>query len=142
MSQTGLASFDRTIQVTNVWLDDMMDRLGSSDRHKAYRALRVVLHALRDHLPVDEVVTFGAQLPVMVRGVYYEGWHPAGKPTKDRHKLVFLARIAEQFTDDLDASPEAICQAVFGMLGKQISAGEIEGVRKALPREIRDLWPA
>ena len=26
----------------------------------------------------------GAQLPMLLRGLYYEGWHMAGKPTKDR----------------------------------------------------------
>jgi hypothetical protein len=62
--------------MTNSWLKELMELMGWEDRHRAYHALRVVLHALRDHLTIDEVVTLGAQLPMLVRGFYYEGWHP------------------------------------------------------------------
>jgi uncharacterized protein (DUF2267 family) len=141
MSQTGLAAFDRTVQVTNVWLDDLMERTGWTDRHRAYHALSAVLHALRDHLTIDEVVTLGAQLPLLLRGVYYEGWHPAGKPVKDRHRAGFLAPVREAFRGDPDIDPEAVTRAVFGVLAAHVTAGEIEGVKKALPHEIRALWP-
>lgn len=62
MSSTGLAPFDSTINTTNVWLHDKMDRMGWDDRHRAYHALRAVLHALRDHLSVDETAALGAHL--------------------------------------------------------------------------------
>jgi uncharacterized protein (DUF2267 family) len=140
MSQTGVTAFDSTVQVTNVWLKDLGEALGWSDRHKAYRALRVVLHALRDHLTIDEVVTLGAQFPLLVRGAYYEGWHPADKPLKDRHKAGFLALVAKEFRNDPDADPELVCRAVFAVLERHVTAGEVEGVKKALPHEIRDLW--
>lgn len=142
MSQNGLASFDRTIQATNIWLDDVMVRLPTDDRQMAYRALRTVLQVLRDHLGVAEVASFAAQLPAMVRGVFYEGWQPAGKPLKDRRRASFLARVAEQFTNAFDPSPETICRAVFETLNNQISEGEIENVRQLLPHELRTLWPA
>ena len=50
MSMTGLDVFDRTVHKTNSWLNELMEILGWSDRHKAYLALRVTLHALRDRL--------------------------------------------------------------------------------------------
>jgi uncharacterized protein (DUF2267 family) len=55
MSATGLEAFDTTIQKTNSWLNDLMQVMDWSDRHKAYLALRATLHALRDRLPVEEV---------------------------------------------------------------------------------------
>jgi len=64
MSQTGLSQFDCTILTTNTWLKELMERMGWQDRPSAYRALRAVLHALRDRLTVDEVVTLGAQFPI------------------------------------------------------------------------------
>ena len=84
MSTSGLAVLDHTVQETNVWLRIVADQLQIEDRHHAYIALRAVLHALRDRLRPEVAVHLGAQLPTLVRGVYYEGWHMAGKPTKDR----------------------------------------------------------
>lgn len=140
MSQTGLSEFDNAVQKTNIWLKDLMERMRWQDRHRAYSALRVVLHALRDHLSVDEVVALGAQLPMLVRGFYYEGWQPADKPLKERKKEAFLSHISEAFRDP-DIDPEQVVRAVFQVLTDHMTIGEIEGVKHCLPREIRSLWP-
>jgi uncharacterized protein (DUF2267 family) len=140
MSATGLEVFDSTIQKTNIWLKDLMELLGG-DRHKAYQALRAVLHALRDRLTVEEAAEFGAQLPMLIRGIYYEGWNPTGKPVKERHREQFLARIQQQFKGDAETNPEIVAQAVFSLLQNHIAQGEIEDVKHILPLKIRDLWP-
>src|SRR5882762_1591385 len=69
MSATGLEVFDKTVQTTNAWLKEIMEATGL-DRRRAYRVLAAVLHALRDRLTVDEVAQLGAQLPILVRGLY------------------------------------------------------------------------
>jgi uncharacterized protein (DUF2267 family) len=140
MTQTGLAPFDSTIQTTNIWLHDIQERLGWIDRHRAYHALRAVLHALRDRLPVDQVAALAAQLPMLVRGFYYEGWHPHGKPVKERHREEFLAHVAAAFRDDLDVDPEQVTEAVLRVLSKHVTPGEIAGVKRSLPTELRSLW--
>ncbi len=140
MTQTSLAPFDSTLQTTNIWLNDVLERLGWQDHHRAYHALRAVLHALRDRLPVDQVAALAAQLPMLVRGFYYEGWHPHGKPVKERHKEEFLAHIAAAFRDEPDVDPEQVTRAVFQVLSNHVSSGEIEGVKRSLPTEIRSLW--
>src|SRR5258708_6578850 len=89
MSAIGLEVFDTTIQKTHIWINDLMKVLGWQDRHKAYLALRATLHALRDRLTVDEVAHVGAQLPMLIRGFYYEGWDPSHKPLReatDQHR--------------------------------------------------------
>src|SRR5689334_17851777 len=123
MSQTGLATFDSTLQTTNVWLNDILERLGWQDRYRAYHALRAVLHALRDRLSVDQIAALGAQLPMLIRGIYYEGWHPAGKPTKERRKEDFLAPIAAAFGDGPGATAEDIARAVFQVIAKHVTPG-------------------
>jgi uncharacterized protein (DUF2267 family) len=140
MSQTGLTSFDTTLQVTNGWLKDLMEELGWQDRQKAYHALREVLHALRDRLPIDTVASLGAQLPLLVRGVYYEGWHPAGKPLK-YHREQFLGHIAETLRDCPPTDARTVVQAVFRILARHVSYGEVERVKHALPADLRSLWP-
>jgi uncharacterized protein (DUF2267 family) len=145
MSATGLEVFDTTLQKTNSWLHDLMQALGWLDRHKAYTALRATLHALRDRLSVEEVAQLGAQLPMLIRGFYYEGWDPTGKPLRIRQKEQFLARIelelqGDERFDDL-VPVERIARAVFMLLAQRISAGEIENIKHVMPAEIRELWP-
>jgi uncharacterized protein (DUF2267 family) len=105
MRATGLASFESTFQTTNVWLHDLMERLGWQDRNRAYHAFRAVLHALRDRLAVEQAAALGAQLPMLMRGFYYEGWHPGGKPVKDRKKGEFLAHVLKEHGTTLTPTP-------------------------------------
>lgn len=142
MSITGVQSFDSTIHLTNTWLSELMESLGWQDRQRAYAALRATLHALRDRLGPDEAVHLGAQLPMLVRGFYFEGWHPAGKPRKERHKEEFLQHIVKAFRGDPGIDAEEVARAVFALLKKHVSAGEIGDVEGSLPGEIRALWPA
>jgi uncharacterized protein (DUF2267 family) len=87
------------------------------------------------------VAQLAAQLPMLVRGFYYEGWDPTGKPLKDRHREDFLARIESEFRRDEAIDPEQVARAVFALLARKVSEGEIEDVRHVLPAEIRKLWP-
>jgi uncharacterized protein (DUF2267 family) len=138
MTHTAIAAFDSTLQMTNVWLHDIMRRLGWVDRHRAYHALGAVLHALRDRLPVEGAAALAAQLPLLIRGLFFEGWHPAGKPVKERKKEDFLAHVAAAFPGD-PADPEEVARAVLAVLANHVSAGEVARVESLLPREIRSL---
>jgi uncharacterized protein (DUF2267 family) len=99
-----------------------------------------VLHALRDRLSVDAVAALAAQLPLLLRGAYYEGWHPADKPLK-RHREPFLRHLAGSLCDCPPADSEKVAEAVFRVLARHVSAGEVESVKRALPGEFRSLWP-
>jgi uncharacterized protein (DUF2267 family) len=140
MSSTGLEVFDETVHKTNIWLKEIAQVLGP-DRHRAYNALRAVLHCLRDRLTVDEAAQLGDQLPMLVRGIYYEAWHPAGKPEKIRTREEFLARISTHLPKARPINAEDAAGAVFQVLEKHVTAGEIQDVVQAMPQEIRTLWP-
>jgi uncharacterized protein (DUF2267 family) len=142
MSATGLDVFDTTVHKTNSWLKSLMEELHWEDRRRAYLALRATLHALRDRLTIEEVAQLGAQLPMLIRGFYYEGWDPTGKPLKIRQREEFLAPIAQSFVQAGDpVEPEPIARAVFAVLAQRVSDGEIEDVKHLLPAEIRAIWP-
>src|SRR5262245_49241930 len=117
-----------------------MQVLGWQQKQKAYLALRAVLHALRDRLTVDEVAQLGAQLPMLIRGVFYEGWDPTDKPLPSRRRDQFLSQIAKDFVDD-DVDSERVARAVFALLADRITEEEIEDVMHVLPPEFRELWP-
>jgi uncharacterized protein (DUF2267 family) len=139
MAQDSLKVFEHTIEITHTWLNDLQERLAWRDRQRIYRALRAVLHALRDRLSVDDASHLAAQLPMLVRGFYYEGYHPAGKPLADRKKAEFLAHVKAEFADE-GFETETVVRAVFNVLAKHITPGEIEKVKQLLPEDIRSLW--
>ncbi len=136
-----METFETTIQKTNLWLKDLMDAEGWEDRHRAYLALRAALHALRDRLSIEDAAHLAAQLPMLVRGFYYEGWEPAHKPQRLRSKDDFLAHVAELMPEDPELDSERVARAVFELLFRRISKGEIQNLKGSLPKEIRELWP-
>ena len=102
---------------------------------------RDALHALRDRLQIGLAVHLGAQLPLLVRGLYYDQWHPAGKPVRTRHLEEFLAQLAAELDDIGPINAEDAARAVFAVLEDRIAAGEIEDVKGMLPAQLRRLWP-
>jgi uncharacterized protein (DUF2267 family) len=142
MSGTGLSTFDETVQLSNVWLNELMRAVDWDDKHRAYRLLRATLHALRDRLTVEEAVQLGAQLPMLIRGLYYEGWHLSDKPLTERTKGEFLGHIEAAFSQDPNADTEGLVKEVFKLIARKISSGEIEDVKRTLPAPVRALWPS
>ncbi len=140
MQTTHVEALERTIHRTNEWLRDIQDEMQSTDRQRAYVALRATLHALRDRLEPSEAVQLGAQFPALVRGIYYEGWRLVDKPVRLRTREEFLYEVAAESADPT-LEPEVAVRAVFRVLASKVTAGEIEDVKQGLPREIRDLWP-
>lgn len=142
MTSSILQIFDASLQKTQVWINDLMSELGWEEKpQKTCLALRAALHALRDRLTVEEAVHLGAQLPILIRGVYYEGWKLGGKPVKERHKSEFLDHVAAVFRDDPTVDPERVMRAVFKVLARHISPGETENVKNLLPKTLQELWP-
>lgn len=141
MTQTSVTSLENALHTTNIWLKELMEELGWEDRQRSYLALRVVLHALRDRLTVAEVADLGAQLPMLIRGLYYEGWQPADKTAKARKKDEFLFPVAEAFRDEPEVYAEDVARAVFRLLQTHVSAGEVADVKGIVQAEVRSLWP-
>ena len=140
MTEITISSFESTIHKTNMWLKDVMEELDWDSYERAYHALRAVLHALRDRLSTAEVADLAAQLPMLVRGFYYEGWSPSQRTTPIRHKEQFLEQIDQAFRDDMTVDAEEVARAVFRVISKHVSSGEIADITHTLPREIRELW--
>jgi uncharacterized protein (DUF2267 family) len=139
---TGLDTFDKTIQESNLWLKDVMERLNTTDRHHAYSTLRAVLHALRDRIGPESAAHLGAQLPMLLRGLFYEGWDPTGKPSKERHEGDFLAHIARELPRADEAEVEQGVRAALDVLSKRIDRGTAVKLASMFPLELRKFWPA
>lgn len=140
MSATGISVLDRQINVAMRWIIDVDEEFGWEDRLKSYQALAVVLRALRERLTVDESADFSAQLPILLRGAYYESYQPARMPVQGRDVQQFLERIRAEFQQTPVVDAEMIARRVFRVLSRRVSAGEIEDVRGMLPDSFQYLW--
>jgi uncharacterized protein (DUF2267 family) len=137
---TGLAIFDTTVQETNLWLKGIMEGLHTDDRHLAYLALRATLHALRDRLGPENAVHLAAQLPMLVRGLYYEGWRLAAAQTKERTRADFFEHIRAELPRGSAIDPNLAARAVFGVMWEKLDVGEVGKVIDFLPAELKELW--
>lgn len=140
MTSTGIRVIEGAIQTFDIWINELQERLAWTDRERAYHALRSVLHALRDRLTIEEAADLSSQLPLLVRGVFWDGWRPAGKPLRERKLADFLDHIHRDFQRYQEVDPEEVTRAVFGLLAAHVSAGEIEDIRRILPEPLRELW--
>ena len=139
MSANGLDVFDKTLQTTNIWLNEISDRIGP-DRQVAWKVLSTVLHKLRDRLPIELSAHLGAQLPLLVRGVYYGQFEPGRQPSDWETSEDFTAEVAKWLSDIRPVDPDEAIRAVFGVLNRHISEGQIAKVRNSLPKAVRRLW--
>lgn len=141
MSPKNIQVFERTAHETHEWINELADRLEWTSERDVLRMLRTVLCAIRDHLPVNEMAQFSAQLPIMLRGMYFEGWQPKNTPVAERHPQQFIDRVAEHVGDVLDYRGAEDITTVFKLLNNRISVGEVQDVRANLPQALRDMWP-
>ncbi|WP_027368591.1 DUF2267 domain-containing protein [Desulfocurvibacter africanus] len=140
---TQIPAFDNSIIKTKEWLKDIREDLHLDDDQQAYVVLRAVLHVLRDRLVPDEACDMAAQFPMLVRGFFFEGWKPTGRPMKIDTEEEFLGRVQHELhrqnTPKL-TDPRRITIGVLHSLEKHVSGGELNKVIQSLPKQLRNLW--
>lgn len=141
MSAASLEGLEHTVQLTHIWINELDNKLDWDNKPRAYRLLKAVLRALRDWLQIAQAADLASQLPELLRGAYYEQWRPATTPVKKRSRADFVARVEESFKADPLAHPAQDIMAVFSLLSEKATPGEIDKVRRALPEDLRNLWP-
>lgn len=137
MSFTGVENLDRSIAKANTWLADIDSGFGTSDRYLAYRVLRAWLHCLRDRLSVQVAAHFAAQLPELLRGVFFDGWNPARVPQR-YDRAGYITRFArEARVRDSDVVKAA--RIVSAVARQHMSAGVVAEAFGLLPADLREL---
>lgn len=135
------ALFDSAVADVHAWLDEICDELGWTERRDALHAMRAAMHVLRDRLSVEQSAHLSAQLPTIVRGIYFEGWRPGHAAEKDRTIDDYLAHVAAQFdARGGDADAFEIARSVYAVLSRRISEGEVRKLEASLPSALRTLW--
>ncbi|TPM18190.1 DUF2267 domain-containing protein [Mesorhizobium sp. B2-3-5] len=141
LSHSSFGGFSHASQQAEHWVKELARDLNWSEP-SAYRLMRSVLHTLRDWLSTAEMADLSAQLPVLIRGVYFDGWKPSSTPVCERKKRDFIASVRASFGYDDDVDFDVALNAVFALLERHISHGEIVQVRNSLKKSLRQLWPA
>jgi uncharacterized protein (DUF2267 family) len=142
MSASGLDVFDKTLQTTHIWLDELMgDQAIGPDRHLAWHVLGAVLRAVRNRIPVDLAAHLGAQLPLLVRGAYYDQFRPADQPERLRSLDEFLERVGAELATTRPVNVRDATRAVFLVISRHVDRGQVATVRQSLPEEVLALWP-
>ncbi len=139
---SGHESFDHAVQEGNIWLRKVADQLHFSDRRHAYSALRASLHALRDRLQPESATHLAAQLPMIIRGLFFEGWRLSATPTPDDTVDAFCDRVARELPPLFPMDARTASQGVFEVMWSELDAGEVAKVIDQLPVRLRVLWPS
>jgi uncharacterized protein (DUF2267 family) len=140
MATTGLEVFDRTLHTTNTWLDEISAEIGP-DRHLAWHVLGAVLRSIRDEMLVEQSAHFAAQLPLLVRGAYFDQYRPSAQPTAARSHEEFIAKIQHDLDGARPVNAEHAAAAVMRTLNRHITEGQVKKVRDSLPKGVRAMWP-
>lgn len=134
-------SLGTALQRAHEWLHDIERGLGFESEHAAHAALRATLHAIRDRLPVELVAHFGAGLPTLIRGIYYDGWHPSAARLKAAHAEDFGQSMKYELHGHRELqNAEQVAIAVMGAMAERMDPGQIDRILDALPRQVRELW--
>ncbi|MFE8071807.1 DUF2267 domain-containing protein [Marinobacteraceae bacterium S3BR75-40.1] len=139
--QASVDTVERNVTVINTWLRETADELGGIDEEDAWLRLRAVLQTLRERITVDEAAHFAAQLPIIARGLFFEGWHPTDSPQKWRHREEILEAINEKMSGREPVDAEATLRAVLSVIQRHLEPGEVEKIKEMHPKEVWDLWP-
>lgn len=140
MTHTSVTGFTRSAEQAQQWVNELSRDLGWNEPN-AYRLLKSVLHTVRDWLSPEEMADLSAQLPTLIRGIYFEGWKP-DTPTWERTKHDFVISVRNGFGYEPDVDIDQAITAVFKVLDHHISHGEIVHVRNSMKKSLRNLWPA
>jgi uncharacterized protein (DUF2267 family) len=141
MSLSSVDGVERSVHKTNRWLSELAEELRSEDREEAWRVLRAYLQTLRAELTIDEAAQLAAQLPLVLRGAFYESFDPTHQPSKIRDREDFLRTFAERAQIPAGKAPFAL-EAATRVLRRHVTAGEFEDVLAQLPTEVREALQA
>lgn len=140
MSNQKKLNLEKFTMDANLWVDEVAGLMKVGERKDiAWNALRGVLHAIRDRLIPEEMFQLSAQLPMLIRGLFFEGYHYSNKPEKF-HVEELKSRIDEAFGPLSDIDPEVVFKSVLVVLYDHVSEGELQDIYSNMPKDIQQLW--
>lgn len=131
---------NKNVATFQSWLREIADYVGDDDDlSRSLASLKGTLHEIRDHLPIELAANLSEQLPLILRGIFFEGWNPHHTAFNERKLEDFLEAIYGRFSNEYPGmDPSKYALAVFDTLSRHVSKGIIDKITKVLPKQIRD----
>lgn len=142
MKSCHVSVFEKTVQKSELWIQEMLAELKWMDADGVYHLLRAVLQTLRDQLSVEEVAQLAAQLPLILRGTFYESWSPKMNSPKSFSKEEFFSTVQEKMGPvkipnfDLESGVVVAVK----VLMSHVSPGEMKDVMSSLKPNLRAVF--
>lgn len=138
--------FEQYSQDAREFVNEIAVELGDpANKAQAERIMTSVLHTVREVLSPEESLHFISQLPMLMKGIYVNGWH---LETKNRIrsmtefteclKLQSPRTAAQDFGNEEKA--EANTRAVLRVVRRHVATGEIKDIVSQFPPDLADLW--
>lgn len=125
----------------NRFIKEVAYELGT-DRDRAARITRAILHAVRDRLPPDDAVQFAQGLPMALKGIYFDQYDISKTPViiRGRERFIDFVCSKDQFTAAYDfpnrQSVQEALRAVFFVLENNMDFGQVDQIKKLMNKEI------
>lgn len=140
-SKNHVSAFSRTVQKSELWVTEIRKELTELRTDDAYHLLGAVLHTLRDQLSVHECAQFAAQLPLLLRGTFYECWNPPSQPPRTRSKDEFTQAVKDKTKTICDSHPdfdlEDGVKVVLKVIAQHVSVGEFADILATLQPSLK-----
>ncbi|MGE3610863.1 MAG: DUF2267 domain-containing protein [Bacteriovoracaceae bacterium] len=136
---SNVKAIQKTVQEAAEWVHTLMEQCPLNE-NESFVLIRATLKAIRDRITKEEAIHFGAQLPAIFRGFYYEGFSLNSRQTKDSDAGDFLTSIRFHLGGHFEIHLQNEVPKVLKLISQRISEGEIEDVKNNLPREIQELF--
>lgn len=140
-AQTHIELFDKTVEESYGWLQDVVRETGL-DQQYALTALSGILHALRDEITADQSGHAAAQMPTLIRGLYFQGWDPSRAAAMDHDREQFIERVRSYFSGyGTPIDYRHVIRGVLRVLERRMP-GPMAKIKRTLSKELRVLWPS
>lgn len=142
-----ILNFDSYTQKAQEFVKEVATELGNpEDTGHAGRVLTAVFHSVREMITPEESMHLIAQLPMYIKAVYVDNWKISGKQGSIRSQEEFLEKLREKTgrTAERDFGNDEMAmqkvEAVFNVLKRHVSEGEINDIKAQLPEPLAELW--
>jgi uncharacterized protein (DUF2267 family) len=136
-TNTKVSALDHAMHTAHTWINDVARELDTENREFAYRVLRAWLHTLRDRLTVEASAHFAAQLPELIRGIFYAGWNPNAVPEKYDAQAYTVRFLREANISLHDVGK--VAAATTAAVSRHLSPAQMDKVLDQLPPDIRTI---